>query len=327
MNEGNPTNNRISWIDILRGIGIILMVYGHVCYSQHSYDWINSFHMAVFFFAAGYVYCKRPVLSDIRRRACSLLIPYFSFGMLTLMFWYFIERRFKPSEETFWDALIGLLKGQFETINFNIPLWFIPCFFLTMVLYNLLMNYCRVKHVYCLILIMTAVYVFIPFSPMVWGIDKILRYMIFVAAGEICARARLDAQYCKLNGTVKITLCCVLFILSLYISTHIATSRAIWFVTAVIGCTACSSLALLLDHCRPLEYLGQASMLILCIHGVIYRTLVQITVMISGREMDVLRADYLYALIIVILTLVICSAIYAMIRKTIPLIIGQRKTK
>ena len=327
MNTKNFNTNRISWIDILRGIGIILMVYGHICYSQYSYDWINSFHMAVFFFAAGYVYHKRPIMSDIKRRAYTLLIPYFSFGVLTLIFWYFIERRFKSSDESLLHAFIGLLKGQFETISFNIPLWFIPCFFLTMIIYNLLMNCCHTKHVYCLILIATAIYIFIPFQPMFWGIDKILRYMIFVATGELCAKQNLAEYILKHKKVNRILLCCILFALSLYMSTHIASSRGVWFVTATIGCAACSMLALLLEHCRPLEYLGQASMLILCIHGAVYRSLVQITIIISGAEMEFLRLNYAYALCITILTLVICAAIYTIIHKTIPQIMGQKKIR
>lgn len=323
MNTKHLYANRISWIDILRGTGIILMVYAHVCYSQYSYNWINSFHMAVFFFAAGYVYHKRSVLSDIRRRAYSLLIPYFFFGILTLVFWYFIERCFKPSDETFFHAFIGLLKGQFETISFNIPLWFIPCFFLTMIIYNLLMNCCRAGHAYCLILIATAIYIFIPLQPMFWGADKILRYMIFVAAGELCAKANLPEHILKQKKAGRILLCCILLALSLYISMHIETSRAVWFVTASIGCAACSMLALTLEHNKPIEYLGQASMLILCIHGAVYRSLIQITIMLSGKEMQTLRLNYAYALGITVLTLCICAAIYAVIRRIAPLIIGQ----
>ncbi len=321
------SSNRISWIDILRGIGIILMVYAHICYSQYSYDWINSFHMAVFFFAAGYVYRKRPFLSDIKRRAYSLLIPYFIFGILTLIFWYFIERCFKPSDETFFHAFIGLLRGQFETISFNIPLWFIPCFFLTMVIYNLLMNCCRTRHVYCLVLIATAIYIFIPFQPMFWGADKILRYMIFVAAGELCAKVKLSEHVLKHKKISRILFCGILLALSLYISTHIDTSRAVWFMTAAIGCAACSMLALILEHNKAIEYLGQASMLILCIHGVVYRSLIQITVIISGKEMQPLRLNYAYALGITVLTLIICGTIYAIIRRTVPQIIGQTRKR
>ena len=68
--------NRISWLDILRGIGILLMVYGHINYVIPVYTWIYSFHMPLFFFAAGVVYKERDIRKDILHRALTLLIPY-----------------------------------------------------------------------------------------------------------------------------------------------------------------------------------------------------------------------------------------------------------
>ena len=49
-------NNRIIWIDISKGLGIILVVLGHTSLSkisQISYDWIYSFHMPLFYLLSG----------------------------------------------------------------------------------------------------------------------------------------------------------------------------------------------------------------------------------------------------------------------------------
>lgn len=318
------SGNRIAWLDILRGIGIILMVYGHVCYSEYSYNWINSFHMAIFFFAAGYVCKKRPVAEDIRHRCRSLLIPYFVFGVLTLLYWYFAERLYKPSDETFFQAFAGLLRGQFETISFNVPLWFIPCFFLTMVVYNLLMHCCAKRLVYALTAVVTIIYIFVPFSPCVWGIDKIPRYLLFVAIGQICAGLGLDAAAERLHIALKSVIFLMLLGISLFLSTYvnIVGGRSVmkneiigdggawfWFVTAGIGCAACVMLALIFKHNRLLEYYGRGSMLVLCIHGAVYRILIQLTVMVTGRDMEGLRSSYIYSLLITAVTLGACALI------------------
>ena len=67
---------REQWIDVFRGIGIVLVVWGHV-YGGYSFDLIFLFHMPLFFFISGYLF--RPV-DDIaafaRRKAIQLLIPY-----------------------------------------------------------------------------------------------------------------------------------------------------------------------------------------------------------------------------------------------------------
>ncbi|MCF0132270.1 MAG: acyltransferase family protein, partial [Blautia sp.] len=90
---------RISYFDIVRGIGICLSVLGHCCITelrsesvitQSLYDGIYFFHMSLFFFLAGTLYGKKGItkmsgaekLQYIRKKFCSLGIPYlfYSFG-------------------------------------------------------------------------------------------------------------------------------------------------------------------------------------------------------------------------------------------------------
>ena len=52
-------NKRDKTIDVLKGIGIILMVVGHSRCPQPLYDFIYTFHMPLFFIASGYFFnCK-----------------------------------------------------------------------------------------------------------------------------------------------------------------------------------------------------------------------------------------------------------------------------
>lgn len=74
---------RVQYIDIYRGIGITLMVMGHVgIWGTYDY-WIHGFHMPMFFFIAGYLYqdhadMRRYMISKVR----TLLIPYLCYGLL-----------------------------------------------------------------------------------------------------------------------------------------------------------------------------------------------------------------------------------------------------
>ena len=43
---------RLSWLDVLKGIGIILVVIGHVYSNRTVFNWLYSFHMPLFFLAA-----------------------------------------------------------------------------------------------------------------------------------------------------------------------------------------------------------------------------------------------------------------------------------
>lgn len=49
-------SRRIEWIDIAKGIGILLVMLGH-CYLDRKFTiWFYSFHMALFFFLSGYTF-------------------------------------------------------------------------------------------------------------------------------------------------------------------------------------------------------------------------------------------------------------------------------
>lgn len=53
---------RIAWIDIVRGIGIFLVIMGHTYRSNQVLNWIVSFHMPLFFILSGW-------LRDCNRKA------------------------------------------------------------------------------------------------------------------------------------------------------------------------------------------------------------------------------------------------------------------
>lgn len=80
----NPTMaGRQPWIDIFKGISILLVVLGHLSIPQKLYTWIYLFHMYAFFFIAGVTYHYRETRSwwqyfcgSVRR----LYVPYLCYG-------------------------------------------------------------------------------------------------------------------------------------------------------------------------------------------------------------------------------------------------------
>lgn len=59
---------RLSRLDVLKEIGIILVAIGHIYSNRTVFNWLYSFHMPLFFLAAGWVYKEKPILTDIKRR-------------------------------------------------------------------------------------------------------------------------------------------------------------------------------------------------------------------------------------------------------------------
>ena len=64
---------RKRWIDVLKGIGATLVLFGHLIYSESFLKiFIYSFHMPLFFFIGGYLFkyevnLKRFILKKSRR--------------------------------------------------------------------------------------------------------------------------------------------------------------------------------------------------------------------------------------------------------------------
>ena len=168
---------RLSWLDVLKGIGIILVVIGHVYSNRTVFNWLYSFHMPLFFLAAGWVYKEKSVLTDIKRRIQTIVVPYFSFGLLVLLYWQVIERRFRNSDMSFMDSLLGLFSGCYDNLDFNVHLWFLPCFFVTVALFNILVNLGGRKFAYIAAVLMSLVYVVLTMPELPWGFNRVFKYI------------------------------------------------------------------------------------------------------------------------------------------------------
>ena len=123
---------RIVVIDLLKGLGILLMVAGHVGFSDRLNHYIYAFHMPLFFLMSGWVY--RPVRGSFpafaARQAKALLVPFAAFGLFFGMVFYALVR----------STGLGHLLQNFLFPN-SVPfdwcgaVWFLPCLFWIKVLY------------------------------------------------------------------------------------------------------------------------------------------------------------------------------------------------
>ena len=317
---------RLSWLDVLKGIGIILVVIGHVYSNRTVFNWLYSFHMPLFFLAAGWVYKEKSVLIDIKRRIQTIVVPYFSFGLLVLLYWQVIERRFRNSDMSFMDSLLGLFSGCYDNLDFNVHLWFLPCFFVTVALFNILVNLGGKKIAYIVSALMSLIYVVLPMPELFWGLNRVFKYIGFYALGVALAgqiKAGQVAERKITSGGIAIILIVLNFILAFYGLTR----GLMWFVTAMIGVVGVGLMAMLINQNRLLQYLGRISLMVLCIHGPVYRIVVKIVSIPLHMSTDAVRENLLLALIVVAITLAICSIAYEVIIRIAPWMVGKRHNK
>jgi fucose 4-O-acetylase-like acetyltransferase len=126
---------RLGWLDAAKGLGIILVVIGHVWTRGPVRDAIYAFHMPLFFIAAGYTSKPAPLGAFAAKQWRALGIPYVAFLVCLLAADPLIEwsRGHAPMFQS-WQAAVraGLLGGT-ELRGPLTVFWFVPCLMLARV--------------------------------------------------------------------------------------------------------------------------------------------------------------------------------------------------
>ena len=321
--------NHLSYIDILKGFGIILVVFGHIYHNDIVVSWFYSFHMPLFFFAAGWLYKEKPVVVDIKRRFKTIMIPYFCFGSLTLLYWQLFERHFRNSDMSFVQSLFGLISGQYDYLDFNVHLWFLPCFFTVVIFYNILVRlgggYGKIIAT-SVSIIMSAIYIVIPLPSLPLGFDRVFRFIWFYAIGTILFQIKFDGKVRRLRIPFAWIIAAFLFIISFLLSCKELDTGIMYFVAAMIGTIATLVISISINKNCILEYLGKISLVILCIHGPVYRIVVKVVSVILRFDTDAARETFVLVFIVTALTLGICVIAQQIINRYVPWMIGQSKT-
>ncbi len=135
---------RIEWIDVLRGVGITLVVVGH-CLPNLTNAIIYAFHMPLFFALGGLLY--RPSTdykAFFKHKAQHLMIPYVTFLVI-----FYSEVVFKAILYAVNQTSLGSLKGIAIALFKGLyggqllgggtsAFWFVTCFLVTQQVFNYL---------------------------------------------------------------------------------------------------------------------------------------------------------------------------------------------
>ncbi|MFZ3132293.1 MAG: acyltransferase family protein [Desulfosporosinus sp.] len=188
----------LEWVDVLKGLGILTVVWGHS--GSQNAVYMFWFHMPLFFFVSGYLYRYKPQqtgLAYVQRKAKRLLVPYvFYLLLITLMMFSVNIWKGQPAGRFFrdnWAALLlggSLLEGAYATF------WFISCLFIVQILYD---YFCRkVPSPFYKGLFLVGCYliaywesrylsgIFVP-----WNGDVALFALVFYALGHMVKQSKL----------------------------------------------------------------------------------------------------------------------------------------
>lgn len=80
-----PSTGRVEWVDVAKGVGIVLVVLAHALPKDHViWQFINQFHMPFFFMISGYLYStKTSWVKFVVRKIKTLWVPFVFSSVIT----------------------------------------------------------------------------------------------------------------------------------------------------------------------------------------------------------------------------------------------------
>ena len=282
----SQNKTRLPWIDIAKGIAIILVIIGHTIGFGLARDMIFTFHMPLFFILAGYTFRTKPMGETVRTSAKRLLLPY----VLIFLIWYICVWFFQDGEafslHTF-EQLIGrfvFASGvaipllPFEAVGMA---WFLVCLFFSRIILNFFMSIFEKRNIGVLVQLIVfaaiaALGIFIgsrqwylPFS-----FDVAMVATAFMWVGYIAKQYRFMEGLGKTWWVALIAL--ALYALAVLFSNLELAARVfevplLAFLGAIAGTLFCCRVSMFIqDHVKfvntYLAFMGRNSMLIYCFH-------------------------------------------------------------
>lgn len=127
------------FIDLLKGFGIFLVVWGHTMTPRSVY--IYSFHMPLFFFLSGFVHKNKPWAHFFWGKVNGLYVPYVVFTIFSWVF-YFLRHLWYERYAVLNAHLVklsSLVTGNANNGGNN-PIWFLTCIFGVSLIFWLISN-------------------------------------------------------------------------------------------------------------------------------------------------------------------------------------------
>ena len=269
---------RLDFIDVAKGVGIILVVLSHTAHPDLMY-YTSPFFVPIFFFCSGYTSSKKDISLKrcLSRQAVKLLKPYLFFSILLLLYFHDFSLR----------AIFGIIYSRYCLYPFgtgvdishfmivgNYPMWFLTCMIIAYLLYDLLIYYPRYQYFLVgLYLVITAGALFLPIL-LPWSLDTAPLMAVIMFGGKLVRRYVPDLFNSRKPHWLVI-LSFVLYLLlqpfcnDINISVRMYGSNIITYLLAVLtGCITLTYLSILLQGTivgKGLQHIGIHSLTIFCI--------------------------------------------------------------
>lgn len=334
---------RIDWLDIGKGVGILLVMLGHADIPSPLRTYIYTFHMPFFFFLSGYLFTmkKFPNLSAfLSKRTKTLITPYLFFSFIAYLWFIFVYILGKVDyHHSLLTPLLGSLIATRKT-EWTVhtgPLWFINCLLLTELFFYLITKTTRKKRNIGILLLVISIlgcyYNKMVGKPLPWSIDVAMISVGFYGAGFLFKEFES-----KLERFLTIKTFFLLFAVNAaagYLNFVNSGERVdlynsslgnifLFYLSAFSGTGAFIIFLKRLKKSKGLQYIGENSIIYLALHQKIVFFLFNQIIQNSGMDSDKLLEIPMVkgALYTIIAAVILLPAVY-WINQYLPFILGK----
>ena len=345
------TANRVNYVDIAKGLGMLMVMWGHIMISGLCYEVVYAIHMPLFFFLAGLIYNNQKyssLLQLLTSKAKSLLFPYAVFSVITWAIWVAysfvtgnVENYFAPLLQTV------IAQGSAGYLEHNVPLWFVTCLFVTEVAYYFIAKTKAVVNIVICVLCAAIGYFMISntlifdFTKLPWSIEVAMSALLFYSTGN------LFKVHLGLNWLPDFTkskkniswLCILVFTVIIFISApvngHITMGSnslgnnvALFYILAFLGIASTllfsssieqTNLPVISKITDFIRWIGKNSFYFMAIHVPAKGVIVLILARILKCPKTGITTSFFNSSIAFFITIIVCSATVFLINKCLQL--------
>lgn len=338
------SGKRLSWLDVGKGLGILLVIFAHTELPYEIKKYIYTFHVPLFFFLSGYLFSSDnlPFKTFFTKKFKGLIVPYLWFSLITYL-WLVLKFIVGLTGDAKVDILYAPILGTFYAIRdsagsiHNGTLWFVACLVCVELLFFLFIQMSRgnVKTLSLMLFVSSIIgytYSIYIAKPLPWSIDAALSAVVFYGIGYL-----LKEYQVVLEKLMNFKYVVVLFLINMVAGSlnsmidifYNKLGNYILFYTAAIsGILLVVVLIKALTTSFSLEYIGRNTFILLAFHqSVIFDVIRQIVKRSNSLSTFFENNHLIMGIFYLATTLVISIPIIFIINKYLPFLVGKKKHK
>lgn len=204
--------NRVAYLDIAKGIGILLVLIGHLSTNYILLNFIYVFHMPLFFYIAG-IFDKNDTFKLALLKNKKFVILYFSIGIGYILLYSLLKGELKYESFAY---LFSTTPKEIYSITWFGPLWFLLSFFVVKIFNSIIF----VKSlIFSLIIFIISYYVNLEYNDIMllvpFCIGPALMLLIYYNIGKL--NNTIMKYYSKKNLLILI----LIFIFIMFININV----------------------------------------------------------------------------------------------------------